>query len=312
MGPSAPLAKAQIGAALAYLGDRARAVSAFNGAIEAIGFDNTGNYYQSALRDAAGVVALLAEVENVAGLEIANERLRALMKEPSNLNTQEKAFTLLAAQALLRRAGDISINAGGQVLPVIGGTASQVLLPDALSQETAFTNNSDGPVFVTVAVTGSPSSAPVPMAKGFTIEKRIYSLSGEEVDLETLQQNDRLAVVISGEAIEGRINPSIIADLLPAGFEIEAVLRPEDGRRANRQGAYAWIGKISQLKLAEARDDRFIAALDLRKEKFTAAYIVRAVTPGNFAIPGAVIEDMYRPGVAARSAAGRINIRASE
>ncbi|RZO67148.1 MAG: alpha-2-macroglobulin family protein [Parvularculaceae bacterium] len=307
-----PLAKAQIGAALAYLGDRARAVSAFNGAIEAIGFDNTGNYYQSALRDAAGVVALLAEVENVAGLEIANERLRALMKEPSNLNTQEKAFTLLAAQALLRSAGDISINAGGQVLPVIGGTASQVLLPDALSQETAFTNNSDGPLFVTVSVTGSPSSAPVPMAKGFTIEKRIYSLSGEEVDLETLQQNDRLAVVISGEAIEGRINPSIIADLLPAGFEIEAVLRPEDGRRANRQGAYAWIGKISQLKLAEARDDRFIAALDLRKEKFTAAYIVRAVTPGNFAIPGAVIEDMYRPGVAARSAAGRINIRASE
>ncbi len=60
-------------------------------------------------------------------------------------------------------------------------------------------------------------------------------------------------------------------------------------------------------KVAEARDDRFIAAADLRGA-FTFAYIARAVTPGSYALPGAQIEDMYRPEVFGRSAPARIVI----
>ena len=62
----------------------------------------------------------------------------------------------------------------------------------------------------------------------------------------------------------------------------------------------AWRACIP--RVAEARDDRFIAAVDVRgRQRFTLAYIVRAVTPGNYTAPGAVIEDMYRPGVFART-----------
>ena len=86
------------------------------------------------------------------------------------------------------------------------------------------------------------------------------------------------------------------------------MLRPEDGAGKERSGVYGWVGEISRFKVAEARDDRFVGAVDLREERFTAAYIVRAVTPGDFAMPGTVIEDMYRPGVTARTGVGRIRI----
>ncbi|MEL6830656.1 MAG: MG2 domain-containing protein, partial [Pseudomonadota bacterium] len=57
-----PLARAHIGAGLALMGDRARATSAFNAAEEALGYDNSGDYYQTPLRDLSGVIALASEV----------------------------------------------------------------------------------------------------------------------------------------------------------------------------------------------------------------------------------------------------------
>ncbi|MEE2879658.1 MAG: hypothetical protein VX593_11685, partial [Pseudomonadota bacterium] len=59
---------------------------------------------------------------------------------------------------------------------------------------------------------------------------------------------------------------------------------------------------------AEARDDRFVAAIDVRSDPVRLAYVVRAVTPGAFAMPGVNAEDMYRLDVFARSAPGRVTI----
>lgn len=65
--------------------------------------------------------------------------------------------------------------------------------------------------------------------------------------------------------------------------------------------------------MAEARDDRFVAAVDVRgRKRFTLAYVVRAITPGEFVMPGAVIEDMYRPGEFARTDVTRVSIAAAE
>jgi len=125
-----------------------------------------------------------------------------------------------------------------------------------------------------------------------------------------VKQNDRLVIVVTGHATGERIYPAVIADLLPAGFEIEAVLNPEDGAGNKISGPYDWVGKISRPKIAEARDDRFVAAIDLYGDKtFTLAYLVRAVTPGEFSFPGAIIEDMYKPGVFARTSTGALKVK---
>ena len=78
-----------------------------------------------------------------------------------------------------------------------------------------------------------------------------------------------------------------------------------DGVR--RSGPFAWIGELTYTHVAEARDDRFVASADLRGQ-FRYAYIARAVTPGRYTMPAAQVEDMYRPGVMARTSTSAIRI----
>ena len=121
-----------------------------------------------------------------------------------------------------------------------------------------------------------------------------------------------MVVVLRVKPEQSRTNPLIIADLLPAGFEIETILRPADGvLNDTTSGVFAWVGEIDRAKTAEARDDRYIAAIDVQAESVTLAYLVRAVTSGEFVLPGVVAEDMYRPEVQARSAAARVVINSN-
>jgi len=311
---SSPLAKAHIGAALALLGDRARSLNAFGKAMQAIGYQNTGDYYQTALRDTAGVLALLAEVQNAPGVNEASERFVQMLKEPERMQTQEKAFVLLATQALLRSSGPVELTRDGVAIAEKSPAPRFTLTRDALESGAAFGNAGRGPLFASVFVHGAPSVAPAAASQGFTLTKRLATREGLPVDSSTVRQNDRLVIVVTGKATADRLHPAIVADLLPAGFEIEAVLRPEDGAQEETSGPYKWIGPISWTKVSEARDDRFVAAIDLynNKDGFTVAYLVRAVTPGEFVFPGAVIEDMYRPGVFARTAVSKLKIAASQ
>ena len=45
---------------------------------------------------------------------------------------------------------------------------------------------------------------------------------------------------------------------------------------------------------------------------FTVAYVVRAVSPGTYVLPQAVVEDMYRPDRFGRTATGAIDITAGK
>ena len=61
----------------------------------------------------------------------------------------------------------------------------------------------------------------------------------------------------------------------------------------------------------EFRSDRFVAAMDLApagSTRFQFAYVVRAVSPGTFAHPAALVEDMYRPERRARTDSGRVQV----
>ena len=135
-------------------------------------------------------------------------------------------------------------------------------------------------------------------------------MTGGRVDLGKVRQGDQMVVSVVITPEQRRTNPVIIADLLPAGFEIEAILKYEDGLDA--QGAFFWVGNIATPNVSEARDDRFVAAIDARNEPVTLAYVVRAVTPGEFALPGAVTEDMYRADVFARSDSQTVTISGDE
>ena len=69
---------------------------------------------------------------------------------------------------------------------------------------------------------------------------------------------------------------------------------------------------LSETQHVEMRDDRYVAAIDLVGDTryFTVAYLARAVTPGRFALPGAYVEDMYRPQYNARGGFGALTVEA--
>lgn len=304
-----PLARAHVGAGLALLGDRARAASAFAAAEAALGYANDGDYYQTPRRDLAGVLALAAEVGMLDTMTRLSERLGLDLPDPEALTTQEKAFLLLAVDSLVGDDGGVAVSVEGL------GTGNDnderyVLSESEILPDIAFTLGGDKPVFRTVIARGTPLAAPPPASERLAIDKSFHTLQGAGIALSDIAQGQQVAVVLRIRPEEQRTNPLIVADLLPAGFEIESVLRPADGDlEEGDDGAFAWIGRLDWAKTAEARDDRYVAAIDVRDEPVTLAYVVRAVTPGTFTVPGAIAEDMYRPDVMARSAAGTVTIR---
>ena len=302
---ASPLARAQIGTALYPIGDRARAVSAFDAAEAALGYENPGNYYMSPRRDLAGVLALAAEAGQADRVARLAERVARDLPEPARLNTQEKAFLLLAANALRDGGETLAIDSGG--VPAIGEAGLRYRLePGDLGAGTEFRVAGDAPAWVTQIAHGQSVEAPGVAAQGLVVQKRVRRLDGSAADLENLVQGDRLIVDLVVAPREERTVPAIVEDLLPPGFEIEAVVTPED---AGNTGIYSWLDNIRTPRVAEARDDRFVAALDLRNKRAERiAYVVRAVTPGTYTLPGAVVEDMYRPDVFARSGTGRVVI----
>lgn len=99
----------------------------------------------------------------------------------------------------------------------------------------------------------------------------------------------------------------VIDDALPAGFEVETVLGPDDAR----DGPFKFLGELSSPNVQEARDDRYVASMNLPgNDKFAVAYVARAVTPGSFFLPGAEVKDMYHPTISGRSGPGRLTIAA--
>ncbi|MES1204274.1 MAG: alpha-2-macroglobulin family protein, partial [Pseudomonadota bacterium] len=210
-----PLARAQIGAALARFGDTARAADSFSKAEAALGYRNTGDYYQTPLRDVAGVLALAAEAGQSQLVERLARRLERETPDANNLMTQEQAQLLIAADALLKRAGPVSISVNGApaaaIAPVMANAAR-------IAQGLAFTNAGTGPVWRTVTTHGPPVSAPPAASNGFSLSKRVFTLTGESASLGALRQGERVVVLVSGAPEGQRLHPAVLVDLLPAGL----------------------------------------------------------------------------------------------
>ncbi|HVK82250.1 MAG TPA: alpha-2-macroglobulin [Verrucomicrobiae bacterium] len=304
-----PLARAHIAAALAHMGDRSRSRNAFRMAEQALGYRNVGDWYQTPLRDLAGVLALAAEAGETELVNRLRQRLERDAPEAGRLMTQEQVQLLLAANALQERAGPVNVTLNGQAL------AERRVMADArrLATGLVFANAARGPVWRTLSLTGVPLEAPPAMQAGYTLDKRVFNLDGTIANLDTIRQGDRVVVVISGQPEGARNYPTVLVDLLPAGLEIETVLNPSDGLGSSnydgsrRTGPFSWIGEITYTQVSEARDDRYVASANLR-EQFRYAYIARAVSPGRYTLPAAQVEDMYRPGVMARTSTGSIRI----
>ena len=304
---SDPISLSYLGAALARIGDNERAEISFERAYNRIGEAEEYNYYSSPERDSA---ALLAIGGNALKDDIRSKILLGLADlDPVKTSTQEKSYIVRALANLGTSTKEVSSSAKGMTLIDNAGALNGMDLDGTISIE----NTGQTPAYVTLDITSTPTQPPEVLNSGFTIEKSIYDMSGKALTADQMQKGERAIIHIEAKSKFTTDKMIIIADLLPAGLEIESVLSPED---AGKDGRFKFIGKLSEFDMQEARDDRFIASdrrtrWDRDSNQFSAAYIVRAVTTGTYAFPGAVIEDMYRPARVATSEHGTLQITPS-
>ena len=303
-----PLAKAQLGAALALYGDTTRANAAFAAAVAALEVpDNPRQYrrdYGSRLRDTAGVLALAAEFKpQSVDLTALATQLAKLRDRARYTSTQENSWTLLAAAALGSAAGDGSVTLDGEALT--GQVYRRYEQAEFAPVEIA--NTGAQATEAKVTVTGYPSVPPAASSDGFTLIREYFLPDGTPVDPEAapIAQNERLVVVLTVRPHSLGSGQYVVADPLPAGFEIEN----PDLSAAGGVADFSWLD-LDGANHVESRTDQYVAAFRYFTESgsFTTAYLVRAVTPGSFVLPGATVEDMYRPELRANTAAGQIEV----
>ncbi|GGX59097.1 alpha-2-macroglobulin [Litorimonas cladophorae] len=299
-----PLAMSYLGAALERIGDEARADKMFARAYAALGEQDSYNYYSSAERDAA---ALLAIGGSSLDDEITEKVLLGLIDlDPTKTSTQEKSYIVRAMSKLNANSGEVKVETKNLTLE---NKATSFLGTD-LVRSPSVKNTGDAKAFVTLDITSTPETATETVSAGFAVTKTLYTPKGTEISPSGLKKGDRAIVLVTAKSKFTADSMVVIADLLPAGLEIETLLSPSD---AGKEGAFAFLGELSDFDMQEARDDRFIASdrrtrYDREGSTFRAAYVVRAVTTGSFAFPGAVVEDMYRPARVGTSEYGQLDI----
>jgi uncharacterized protein YfaS (alpha-2-macroglobulin family) len=304
-----PIAKSQLAAALALVGDKTRAERVYQAALDSLApkpvleFGRTD--YGSALRDAAALVSLASEgnapkatlTQAVARVEVA----RGLTPYTS---TQENAWLVLASRALSKETMSLDLN---------GAAIKTALYRSYKAGEMAgapikITNTGDTPVQAVVSVSGAPITPEPAASNGFKIERNYFTLDGKPADVAKAKQNDRFAVVLKITEAKPEFGHIMVSDYLPAGLEIDNPHLVSSGDT----GTLDWIEDGEEPKNTEFRDDRFTAAIDRAadaKAVFTVAYVVRAVTPGKYVLPQAYVEDMYNPSRYGRTGTGAVEVR---
>lgn len=299
-----PTAMAQLGAALASYGDQPRADAMFRragAALDALQGAETEQIfradYGTNYRDAAAVLALAAESGSTA---VDREALTDRVATTAALSTQEATWALLAANALIDRAGadGISIDgapASGPLVKVLDATnTAPVVVKNGGKSDTT----------LTVTTYGVPTDPEPAGGNGYAIVRNYYTLDGQPTTLANVKVGDRLISVLEVTPFGRGEARLMVNDPLPAGFEID-----NPTLMSSASDALAGLGLETEVAHSEFRQDRFLTAIDrYDNSTFRLGYTVRAISPGTFHQPAASVEDMYRPDLTGRTEAATVTI----
>lgn len=325
-----PSARAMIASALIEKGDLERARAAFrhiygqdNQSLQSVANVQQVAPYATYLSEKATVLTLLFEAEAKSSslklgnlIQILEQSIVQDLKKNQTLSTQEQAWLLLASYAFKdtdvqsenaeKMQSNISIKVDQQVFNSTNALLSLPIPMEQMMHGFSVENNSKLPLWQSVSVTGI-EQVKTADSEGIDIDKRYYDISGKEVRINSVKQGEQFVTVITGKATNKYPYQLLINDLLPAGFEIENA-RLGQGNDAS----LTWLGQMTKPAFTELRDDRYLAFVYLNEQnrEFKLSYLVRAVTPGTYVLPGLSVEDMYVPQYFARTEAGTVNISA--
>lgn len=259
--------------------------------------------YGSDVRDQAMMIYLLLKhrIHTDYALDLSFKLADNLKGRPW-LSTQERNALFLAGVGLE------TVNTGQwQALLTLGDkaeTLAQTALAwrklggDQLPQGIQIDNTGSSPLYLSAQLSGYPLALPPVEEEHYLIRRQYLDAKGHPLDIRQVRSGE--LVIVHLEVQSKVLAPdSLVIDFIPAGFELEnqnlehAVKLDEfriEGKTVQELQQY------TQVRHQEYRDDRYVAALDLRyaRERANLFYLMRAVTPGDYKVPPPYVEDMYR------------------
>ncbi len=287
--------------AVAAAGDPARAAELF---------DRWGpaSHQSGFLRDPA--LAKSAWLSAGLRLGVAREKLAGLAamldsdlaRNQISWNTRENAWVLMALgkywrdqrpdRDLLAR---LEVGGKGSQFPALQGKTWEKLPPGVAVEAEA---RGGGSFYLTWQAEGVPASGrAVEEDVGLVARRRVFASGGDELAAPfVLKQGEVYEIRLE---VEGEAGDLVLADLLPAGLEIED---PDlKGRSARNDDAGGL--RVDQV---ERKDDRLLVFGALAG-KGNHRYLCRAVTPGDYVWPALDAGRMYDSGV--RSVHGEAGVK---
>ena len=236
------------------------------------------------------------------GLEALNATLRAQAwgKEGRNVRRMGMALFLSARSGLAEDRNAL--------LPLVA-RLNACLRPDGSAWGTtqdnawatvglaAFLNGAELPegagVF-RVVTTGVPKK-PFPRPNPISVARRYLDAQGQPIARAKKGELVTVELVLRAPA---PVENAVIVDLLPAGLELEDSTF-ETRSKDDSEGKKLEAAFVALDGRAELRDDRWLWFGELNRlsdgKSYKITYRVRAVTPGAYAVPSLVVEDMYNP-----------------
>ncbi len=311
-----PLVLVHLGLALQLMGDANRAKVAFDDALKldyginpvSRSSDYWGDWlgdYGSRLRDSAMAYALLHRHQVThPQRETLMLTLAAEFDKRQYHSTQERLALFLAARAAggsRTEPWQASLQTGtGPAQVLQSQTAEQRSLNAAtFKRGMVVVNTGTNALFVELAAEGYPIKPLAPRDDRIVLERSWWSTSGKPVNARQFKTGDMVVVRLRVQARQS-IKDALVVERVPAGMEVENLNLSQGVQASELVVDGVNVGEAmgnSRIKHSEYRDDRFVAATDLRDGRLDLFYLLRVVTPGSYVVPAPFAEDMYRPDV---------------
>ena len=267
-----------------------------------------GGAFASPIRDEAlALNALLsADPTNPQVNAIARQLSRQVHDAPY-LNTQERAFSLLALGKIARRAqastAVADLLADGKLIGKF--TGKDLTVNNVANRTVRVQPSGAGALYYFWQAQGVSAAGRVPEQDQYLKVRRYFATrDGKPLANNTFKQNDLVMVIIalqSGDAA-GEVKNVAITDLLPAGLEIE-------NPRLGAQRDLPALANLAQPDYLDVRDDRLNIFTTATPQVKLFAYLARAVSKGTFKLGPVSAEAMYNAEYRSVSGAGVVRVR---
>ncbi len=268
----------------------------------------TGGSYYSDVRDEAIALNALIDVDpGNAQIGTMVKHVADKLKRRQWLSTQERAFAFLAlgkhAKAANNSTTTAEIKVNGKTIAKVDGGQWTGDMKALGNNNVEITTKGNGRLYYFWEAQGISASGTYKEEDSYLkVRRRFFDRTGKPITTNTFKQNE---LIIIGITLEKSFNTAIenvvIADLLPAGFEIE-------NPRTKEIPGMDWIKDAMTPTALDVRDDRIHFFVDASSNKQTYYYAVRAVSPGNYKMGPVSADAMYNGEYHSYNGAGIVRV----